>query len=66
MYYPEDQEYRVEHDSPPGFGVGRKIADNSHHTARTGNREAAPPPDHQHDSTSYQVTAMPVFYKNRV
>jgi outer membrane protein assembly factor BamB len=24
------------------------------------------PVDHQHDSTSYQVTAMPVFYKNRV
>ena len=24
------------------------------------------PPDHQHDSKSYQVTAMPVFYKNRV
>jgi len=23
-------------------------------------------PDHQHDSTSYQVTAMPVFHKNRV
>jgi len=24
------------------------------------------PADHQHDSTSYQVTANPVFYKNRV
>jgi len=24
------------------------------------------PPDHQHDSTSYQVTAIPVFCKNRV
>ena len=24
------------------------------------------PVDHQHDSTSYQVTAMPVFYKNRI
>lgn len=24
------------------------------------------PPDHQHDSTSYQVTANPVFYKNRI
>lgn len=24
------------------------------------------PADHQHDSTSYQVTGMPVFYKNRV
>lgn len=24
------------------------------------------PPDHQHDSTSYQVTAMPVFYKDRI
>jgi len=23
-------------------------------------------PDHQHDSTSYQVTAMPVFHKNRI
>lgn len=23
-------------------------------------------PDHQHDSTSYQVTAMPVFYKDRL
>ena len=28
--------------------------------------QAAPPPDHQHDSTSYEVTAMPVFYKNRI
>jgi len=28
--------------------------------------QATVPPDHQHDSTSYQVTAMPVFYKNRV
>ena len=36
---------------------------NGHPLART---QAAPPPDHQHDSTSYQVTAMPVFYKNRV
>jgi len=24
------------------------------------------PPDHQHDSTSYEVTAMPVFYRDRV
>jgi outer membrane protein assembly factor BamB len=24
------------------------------------------PIDHQHDSTSYEITAMPVFYKNRV
>ncbi|NQT36884.1 MAG: PQQ-binding-like beta-propeller repeat protein, partial [Planctomycetes bacterium] len=24
------------------------------------------PPDHQHDSTSYQVTAMPVFHKDRL
>ena len=24
------------------------------------------PVDHQHDSTSYQVTAMPVFYKDRI
>ena len=24
------------------------------------------PPDHQHDSKSYQVTAMPVFYKDRI
>jgi len=24
------------------------------------------PPDHQHDSTSYQVTANPVFYNNRI
>ncbi len=24
------------------------------------------PPDHQHDSTSYQVTAMPVFYDGRL
>ncbi|MEN6493395.1 MAG: PQQ-binding-like beta-propeller repeat protein [Thermoguttaceae bacterium] len=24
------------------------------------------PPDHQHDSTSYQATGTPVFYKNRV
>lgn len=24
------------------------------------------PPDHQHDSTSYQVTANPVFYKERI
>jgi outer membrane protein assembly factor BamB len=24
------------------------------------------PPDHQHDSTSYQVTAIPVFHKDRV
>lgn len=23
-------------------------------------------PDHQHDSTSYQVTAMPVYHKNRI
>ncbi|MEI8374513.1 MAG: PQQ-binding-like beta-propeller repeat protein [Planctomycetota bacterium] len=36
---------------------------NGHPLAQT---QAAPPPDHQHDSTSYQVTAMPVFYKNRV
>jgi hypothetical protein len=36
---------------------------NGHPLART---QAAPPPDHQHDSSSYQVTAMPVFYKDRV
>jgi outer membrane protein assembly factor BamB len=24
------------------------------------------PPDHQHDSTSYEVTGMPVFYKDRL
>ncbi len=36
---------------------------NGHPLAQT---QTAPPPDHQHDSTSYQVTAMPVFYKNRV
>lgn len=24
------------------------------------------PPDHQHDSTSYQVTGMPVFYQDRI
>jgi outer membrane protein assembly factor BamB len=28
--------------------------------------QAPPPPDHQHDSTSYEVTAMPVFHKGRV
>jgi outer membrane protein assembly factor BamB len=36
---------------------------NGHPLART---QAAPPSDHQHDSTSYEMTAMPVFYKNRV
>lgn len=28
--------------------------------------QATVPADHQHDSTSYEVTAMPVVYKNRV
>ena len=36
---------------------------NGHPLART---QGAPPPDHRHDSTSYQVTAMPVFYKDRI
>ena len=36
---------------------------NGHPLAPAG---AAPPPDHRHDSTSYQVTAMPVFHKGRV
>ena len=34
-----------------------------HPAAQTG---PPPPPDHQHDSTTYEVTASPVFYKNRV
>ncbi len=29
-------------------------------------RGPSPPPDHQHDSTSYEVTGMPVFYNRRV
>ena len=36
---------------------------NGHPLAQT---EDYPAPDHQHNSTSYQVTAMPVFYKDRV
>jgi outer membrane protein assembly factor BamB len=36
---------------------------NGHPLAQT---QPPPPPDHQHDSKSYQVTAMPVFYRNRV
>jgi outer membrane protein assembly factor BamB len=29
-------------------------------------KQAPPPADHQHDSTSYEMTAMPVFHKDRV
>jgi outer membrane protein assembly factor BamB len=29
-------------------------------------KQDPPKPDHQHDSTSYQMTALPVFHKNRV
>ena len=36
---------------------------NGHPLAQTQDRV---PPDHQHDSTSYQVTAMPVFHHQRV
>lgn len=36
---------------------------NGNPAAQTG---PAPPPDHQHDSTSYEVTAMPVFYNHRI
>ena len=36
---------------------------NGHPLAQTQDRVE---PDHQHDSTSYQVTAMPVFYKSRL
>lgn len=36
---------------------------NGNPLAQTG---SAPPADHQHDSTSYEVTAMPIFYKNRL
>jgi outer membrane protein assembly factor BamB len=36
---------------------------NGHPLAQT---QSPPPPDHQHDSTSYEVTAMPVFYNGRV
>ncbi len=36
---------------------------NGHPLAQSGDY---PPPDHQHDSTSYEVTAMPVFYEGRL
>jgi outer membrane protein assembly factor BamB len=54
-------------EGPPPDGPPLRLVNvwrfNGNPVAQSG---PAPPPDHQHDSTSYEVTAMPVFHNRRV